>query len=105
MIRAGVEGQPHALAMCLASRGELADHHPGTIIFATRKTFPQGKGLSPHVRERHHRLPDSGRSASWVPGRTGCANTYYSVTVIAARAEVETMAEPRNPAHVLGVGA
>ena len=33
------------------------------------------------------------------------ANTYYSITVIAARAEVEPMAEPRNPANVLGVGS
>ena len=31
--------------------------------------------------------------------------TYYSLLINAARAEVEPMAEPRNPAHVLGVGA
>ena len=30
---------------------------------------------------------------------------YYSVLVNAARAQVEPMAEPRNPHHVLGVGA
>ena len=31
--------------------------------------------------------------------------TYFSLFINAARAEVEPMAEPRNPAHVLGVGA
>lgn len=34
----------------------------------------------------------------------GSSNTYYSLLIDAARAEVEPMAEPRNPAHVLGVG-
>jgi len=33
------------------------------------------------------------------------SRTYYSLLINAARAEVEPMAEPRNPAHVLGVGA
>jgi hypothetical protein len=31
--------------------------------------------------------------------------TYFSLTINAARAEVEPMSEPRNPAHVLGVGS
>ena len=35
----------------------------------------------------------------------GGSKTYYSLLIDAARAEVEPMAEPRNPAHVLGVGA
>ena len=30
--------------------------------------------------------------------------TYFSLLIDAARAEVEPMAEPRNPSHVLGVG-
>ena len=52
------------------------------------------------------RLPDSGRVCvvGFQPDQAA-ANTYYSVTVIAARAEVEPMAEPRNPANVLGVGS
>ena len=33
------------------------------------------------------------------------ARTYYSLFINAARAEIEPMSEPRNPAHVLGVGA
>jgi len=36
--------------------------------------------------------------------KQGSANTYYSLFIDAARAEVEPMTEPRNPAHVLGVG-
>jgi hypothetical protein len=35
---------------------------------------------------------------------TGSTRTYYSLLIDAARAEVEPMSEPRNPAHVLGVG-
>jgi len=35
----------------------------------------------------------------------GGSKTYYSLLIQAARAEVEPMAEPRNPAHVLGVGS
>jgi len=31
--------------------------------------------------------------------------TFYSLHINAARAEVEPMGEPRNPAHVLGVGS
>jgi len=52
------------------------------------------------------RLPDSGRVCimGFQPEQAA-ADTYYSVTVIAARAEVEPMAEPRNPANVLGVGS
>ena len=38
------------------------------------------------------------------PGQSG-ERKYYSVLVNAARAQVEPMAEPRNPHHVLGVGA
>ena len=34
----------------------------------------------------------------------GGSKTYFSLLIEAARAEVEPMAEPRNPAHVLGVG-
>jgi hypothetical protein len=51
------------------------------------------------------RLPDSGRIC--VVGSTGAAagRTFYSVSINAARAEVEPMPEPRNPAHVLGVGS
>ena len=30
--------------------------------------------------------------------------TFYSLEIHAARAEIEPMSEPRNPAHVLGVG-
>lgn len=37
--------------------------------------------------------------------RQGGARSYYSLLIDAARAEIEPMAEPRNPAHVLGVGA
>ncbi len=48
------------------------------------------------------RLPESGRVC--VAGSTG-TNTFYNVLINAARAEVEPMAEPRNPAHVLGVGS
>ena len=33
------------------------------------------------------------------------AKTYYSLLINAARAEVAPMSEPRNPAHVLGVGS
>jgi hypothetical protein len=35
----------------------------------------------------------------------GGSKTYYSLLIDAARAEIEPMAEPRNPAHVLGFGA
>ena len=35
----------------------------------------------------------------------GGSKTYYSLLIDAARAEVEPMAEPRNPAHVLGMGS
>lgn len=35
----------------------------------------------------------------------GGSKTYYSLVIDSARAEVEPMSEPRNPAHVLGVGA
>jgi len=50
-------------------------------------------------------LPESGRVcvAGFKPGQAS-PTTWYSVLVNAARAEVEPMAEPRNPAYVLGVG-
>ena len=35
----------------------------------------------------------------------GGTRTYYSLLIDAARAEVEPMSEPRNAAHVLGVGS
>ena len=35
----------------------------------------------------------------------GGSKTYYSLLIDAARAEIEPMAEPRNPAHVRGVGS
>lgn len=53
------------------------------------------------------RLPESGRVCVMgfqPPGQSG-ERQYYSVLVNAARAQVEPMAEPRNPHHVLGVGA
>jgi hypothetical protein len=51
------------------------------------------------------RLPDSGRvCVMGFQTRQGGSKTYYSLLIDAARAEVEPMAEPRNPAHVLGVG-
>ena len=52
------------------------------------------------------RLPESGRVC--VMGfRTDAAQpaTWFNVQINAARAEVEPMTEPRNPAHVLGVGS
>ena len=52
------------------------------------------------------RLPDSGRvCVMGFQAQQGGSKTYYSLLIDAARAEVEPMAEPRNPAHVLGVGA
>jgi hypothetical protein len=51
------------------------------------------------------RLPDSGRVC--VMGFRADPSqpaTYFNVQINAARAEVEPMAEPRNPAHVLGIG-
>jgi hypothetical protein len=52
------------------------------------------------------RLPDSGRVCvmGFQPDPSG-TRTYFSLFINAARAEVEPMAELRNPAHVLGVGA
>ena len=51
-------------------------------------------------------LPDSGRVCvqGFQAGKTAMG-TYYSLLIGAARAEVEPMSEPRNPAHVLGVGS
>jgi len=51
------------------------------------------------------RLPESGRvCVMGFQAQQGGSNTYYSLLIDAAHAEVEPMAEPRNPAHVLGVG-
>jgi hypothetical protein len=52
------------------------------------------------------RLPDSGRVciAGFQP-EPAAPRTYYSVLIDAARAEIEPMGEPRNPAYVLGVGS
>jgi hypothetical protein len=52
------------------------------------------------------RLPDSGRVcvAGFQAQEAGPARNFYSLEIHAARAEVEPMPEPRNPAHVLGVG-
>jgi hypothetical protein len=52
------------------------------------------------------RLPESGRVCvmGFDAGRTG-QREYFSLSINAARAEVEPMAEPRNAHHVLGVGA
>lgn len=52
-----------------------------------------------------NRLPESGRVCvmGFQPAGAG-ERRYYSLLINAARAEVEPMAEPRNPAHVLGVG-
>jgi hypothetical protein len=51
------------------------------------------------------RLPDSGRVcvARFQP-EAGAPRTFYALNIDAARAEAEPMAEPRNPACVLGVG-
>ena len=53
------------------------------------------------------RLPESGRVCvmGFQPSGQCGERKYYSVLVNAARAQVEPMAEPRNPHHVLGVGA
>ena len=52
------------------------------------------------------RLPDSGRVCVRAFNPTGAPSQgFYSLTIVAARATVEPMGEPRNPAHVLGVGA
>jgi hypothetical protein len=51
------------------------------------------------------RLPDSGRvCVMGFQPEPATERKYYSLSIVAARAEVEPMAEPRNPAYVLGVG-
>jgi hypothetical protein len=56
------------------------------------------------VNDTSH-LPESGRvCVMGFQPRPSADRRYYSVLVNAARAEVEPMNEPRNPAHVLGVG-
>jgi hypothetical protein len=49
------------------------------------------------------RLPDSGRVCVVDSTATPSGKSYYNVLINAARAEVEAMSEPRNPAHVLGM--
>jgi hypothetical protein len=50
-------------------------------------------------------LPDSGRvCVAGFQAEPAGPRIFYSLEIHAARAEVEPMAEPRNPAHVLGVG-
>lgn len=53
------------------------------------------------------RLPESGRVCimGFQPEADPGPRRYYSLVINAARAEVEPMTEPRNPHHVLGVGA
>jgi len=52
------------------------------------------------------RLPESGRVcvAGFEPGGES-SKTWFNVLINAARAEIEPMEEPRNPASVLGVGS
>ncbi len=51
------------------------------------------------------RLPESGRvCVAGFQTEQGGARTFYSLVIESARAEVEAMTEPRNPAYVLGVG-
>jgi hypothetical protein len=50
-------------------------------------------------------LPDSGRvCVAGFQTEPAGTRTFYSLDIHAARAEVEPMNEPRNAAHVLGVG-
>ena len=54
-------------------------------------------------------LPESGRVCVagfqiGAPVEGKGTRTFYSLEIHAARAEIEPMTEPRNPAHVLGVG-
>ena len=75
--------------------------------FRIAEIFSHGQGLSPMFVNDTGRLPDSGRVCvvAFGPG-ADASRTYYDVTINAARAEFERMADPpRNPAHVLGVGA
>jgi hypothetical protein len=52
------------------------------------------------------RLPESGRvCVRGFQQEPAGTRTYYSLLIDAARAQIEPMNEPRNPAHVLGVGA
>jgi len=52
------------------------------------------------------RLPESGRvCVTGFRADPALPATWYSVQINAARAEVESMGEPRNPAYVLGVGS
>jgi hypothetical protein len=51
------------------------------------------------------RLPDSGRVCiAGFPGQAA-DKKFYSLLIHSARAEIEPMAEPRNPHYVLGVGS
>ena len=50
-------------------------------------------------------LPDSGRvCVAGFQADTAGARSFYSLDIHSARAEIAPMSEPRNPAHVLGVG-
>jgi hypothetical protein len=50
-------------------------------------------------------LPDSGRvCVAGFSAESSSTPTFYALDIHAARAEIEPMGEPRNPAHVLGVG-
>ena len=73
--------------------------------FRIAEIFSHGQGSSPMFVSDSGRLPDSGRIC--VVGSTGATagKTFYSVSINAARAEIEPMDEPRNLAHVLGVGS
>jgi hypothetical protein len=52
------------------------------------------------------RLPDSGRvCVMGFQAQPSADRKFYSLIIDSARAEVEPMAEPRNPAYVLGVGS
>jgi hypothetical protein len=51
------------------------------------------------------RLPDSGRvCVKGFQAGEAATGAYYSLLIDTARAEVQPMSEPRNSAHVLGVG-
>jgi hypothetical protein len=51
------------------------------------------------------RLPDSGRvCVAGFQAEPSGTRSFYTLRIDAARAEVESMGEPRNPAYILGVG-
>ena len=110
MIRAGVEGRAHELDDVFGfarEGGRPTKSIDGAEIPAASQTLPHGRSrLSRMFVSDTGRLPDSGRVCVVCFQRDPAASkTYYNVAINAARAEVEPMAEPRNPAHVLGVGS